>query len=306
MKYLQKMNLSERKIIVKFYSTNNDVLIIEKLRVFFNIKRKYSNSGNNIELNICNIDNLSLNFILKSNKMELYIGYEERIFLAFLGRVDSLKTYHINADYITSIVAFDGNDILSHSLSSYTGENGVYVRDIIEAAARDARLNLKMAPDIGRRAWKHGYSFYGSSKDMLDDACKAEGLQYSVQNGVIQISKKNNSSSTVDTLLTMENGLIRYIDMIYKTPRASVFTRGINPTNNPYIKNIVSADAPEQGLKIYSLMRPDLMPGDMVRIQNPNTGTKRYRIDTIEHNGDSMPVKETELGTWTSTITLVE
>ncbi|APH57383.1 Hypothetical protein GbCGDNIH6_1562 [Granulibacter bethesdensis] len=300
------MNLSERKIRIRFFSGKNNLYDVNDLRVIINIKRSITNSGNSMNLTIFNLNKRNIDFIINSVKMEIYAGYGSHLFLAFVGVPNLIKTAHKDADYTISITAFDGNDILSASRSSYTGYENVTVREIIETAAHDAGLGLKIVDGLGRRSWKHGYSFYGSSKNMLEDACKAEGLEYSVQNNVVQVTKKGQPFPKPEVLLSMETGLIRYVEVASKGPKASVFTKGINPTDNPYVKQIVSSDEPVEGLTVYSLMRPDLIPGDPVVIKHPGIVKKRYHVSTIEHDGNNMPVDNKELGTWTSTITLVE
>ncbi|WP_157692372.1 hypothetical protein [Granulibacter bethesdensis] len=276
-----------------------------KIKAKINIKRMYNNSGNSIKVDLYNINRDYLDSIIRSKYLEVYCGYESGLFsLAFSGSPYAIKTGQRNADSIVTVVGFDGSDVLSRSLISFTGEKGIPVRDIIEAAATNAKMPLYMADGIGARRLKSGFSFYGSAKDMLESICHSSGLQYSVQNQTIQVTRKGETTTRPSVLLSMETGLIRYIDRTFMGPRSSAIIKDLNTADNPYLKELVSSIGTEEGVQVYSLMRPDINPGDPVWLKQ-GKGYEKFRVDTIEHNGDTMPVENSELGTWTSTINLI-
>ncbi|APH59895.1 hypothetical protein [Granulibacter bethesdensis] len=276
-----------------------------QIKAKINIKRMYNNSGNSIKIDLYNIIDDSLKLIINSTNFEVYCGYESGPFsLAFSGSPYATKTGQRNADSIVTVVGFDGSDVLSRSLISYTGEKGIPVRDVIEAAATNAKMPLYMADGIGDRRLKSGFSFYGSAKDMLESICHSSGLQYSVQNQTIQVTRKGETTTRPSVLLSMETGLIRYIDRTFMGPRSSAIIKDLNPADNPYLKELISSIGTEEGVQVYSLMRADINPGDPVWLPQGKRYEK-FRVDTIEHNGDTMPVENSELGTWTSTINLI-
>ncbi|AHJ65977.1 hypothetical protein [Granulibacter bethesdensis] len=168
--------LKDRKYEIIFigdYGVKKYTQIKEKI----NIKRLYNNSGNSIKIDLYNIIDDSLKLIINSTNFEVYCGYESGPFsLAFSGSPYATKTGQRNADSIVTIVGFDGSDVLSRSLISYTGEKGIPVRDVIKAAATNAKMTLYMAEGIGDRRLKSGFSFYGSAKDMLESICHSSGL----------------------------------------------------------------------------------------------------------------------------------
>ncbi|WP_157693346.1 hypothetical protein [Granulibacter bethesdensis] len=148
-----------------------------QIKAKINIKRMYNNSGNSIKIDLYNTNKDSFYSIINSTNLEVYCGYESDLFsLAFSGSPYATKTGQRNADSIVTVVGFDGSDVLSRSLISFTGEKGIPVRDVIEAAATNAKMPLNMAKGIGDRRLKSGFSFYGSAKDMLENICHASGL----------------------------------------------------------------------------------------------------------------------------------
>ncbi|AHJ68609.1 Hypothetical protein GbCGDNIH2_1555 [Granulibacter bethesdensis] len=296
--------LNNRKYEIIFMS-DHGVKKYTIIKAKINIKRMYNNSGNSIKIDLYNINDDSLKLIINSKYLEVYCGYESGPFsLAFSGSSYAIKTGQRNADSIVTVIGFDGSDLLSRSLISYTGEKGIPVRDVIEAAATNAKMPLYMADGIGDRRLKSGFSFYGSAKDMLENICHSVGLQYSVQNKTIQVTRKEETTTRPSVFLSMETGLIRYIDRTVMGPRSSAIIQDLNPADNPYLKDLVSSIGPVEGVQVYSLMRPDINPGDPVWLKQGD-GYEKFRVDTIEHNGDTMPVENSELGTWTSTINLV-
>ncbi|WP_011632257.1 hypothetical protein [Granulibacter bethesdensis] len=297
-------SLNNRKCEIIFIS-DEGIKKITNIKAKINIKRMYNNSGNSIKIDLYNINNESLRHIIRSVDLQVYCGYESGPFsLAFSGSPYAIKTGQRNADSIVTVIGFDGSDLLSRSLISYRGEKGIPVRDVIEAAATNAKMTLYMAKGIGARRLKSGFSFYGSAKDMLESICHSVGLQYSVQNKTIQVTRKEETTTRPSVLLSMETGLIRYIDRTFMGPRSSAIIQDLNPADNPYLKDLVSSIGPVEGVQVYSLMRPDINPGDPVWLPQGKRYEK-FRVDTIEHNGDTMPVENSELGTWTSTINLV-
>ncbi|WP_125911021.1 hypothetical protein [Granulibacter bethesdensis] len=169
-------SLNNRKCEIIFIS-DEGIKKITNIKAKINIKRMYNNSGNSIKIDLYNINNESLRHIIRSVDLQVYCGYESGPFsLAFSGSSYAIKTGQRNADSIVTVIGFDGSDLLSRSLISYTGEKGIPVRDVIEAAATNAKMILYMAKGIGDRRLKSGFSFYGSAKDMLESICHSSGL----------------------------------------------------------------------------------------------------------------------------------
>ncbi|WP_125911020.1 hypothetical protein [Granulibacter bethesdensis] len=171
---MNSLNNRKYKIVFK---NDDGIKKFTNIKAKINIKRMYNNSGNSIKVDLYNISLESLDSIKKSKDLEVYCGYEFGPFsLAFSGSPYAIKTGQRNADSIVTVIGFDGSDLLSRSLISYTGEKGIPVRDVIEAAATNAKMTLYMAKDIGARRLKSGFSFYGSAKDMLESICHSSGL----------------------------------------------------------------------------------------------------------------------------------
>ncbi|WP_125918919.1 hypothetical protein [Granulibacter bethesdensis] len=168
--------LQDRKYEIIFIS-DHGTKKYKNIKAKINIKRMYNNSGNSIKIDLYNTDRNFLDYLTKSKDLQVYCGYESGLFsLAFSGSPYATKTGQRNADSIVTVIGFDGSDLLSRSLISYRGEKGIPVRDVIEAAATNAKMTLYMAKGIGDRRLKSGFSFYGSAKDRLESICHSSAL----------------------------------------------------------------------------------------------------------------------------------
>jgi hypothetical protein len=128
--------------------------------------------------------------------------------------------------------------------------------------------------------YPNGFAFIGAGKTALDKACAPTTLTWEIQNGILQIKKRNDTMSREVFLLSPDSGLI-----------------GIPKKITEGAEN--DSDTPKNGWEVTYFLNGAIGVGDYVKIES-KTVTGYFRVDTVEHDGDN------EEGDWLSTAKLFE
>lgn len=225
----------------------------------------------------------------------LYAGYarERGPVLLAAGHITHAWTETDRADTITHISFHDGFVPVRDTVVTLSYAGGVRAERIIKDIAKAMKLPLKMGrvPD---RAWQHGFSFYGAAYEALHKVVRGTGLEWSVQNGTLQIIEEGKTTETV-YVLHAGSGLIGSPKRTRKGAREKAQVKDKKTGDN---KTIVSSQQQKDGWQVQSLLLPDVLPGDRVKLESRFVQGV-FRVDKISHNGDFMG------GDWMSELDLV-
>src|SRR5690606_13556641 len=165
----------------------------------------------------------------------------------------------------------DGERALSFARISEAFAPGTSIADVARATAGALGIdlgNLEEAISSGRfrdavREFASGFSANGKASDELDRVLRTAGLQWSVQDGRLQVLRGDEAAAGTAVLLTPETGLVRSPDRV----AAAV------------------PDAPRI-LRVRSLLQPTIRCGGAIDIRA--AGVKGlFRASRVEHSGDT-------------------
>ena len=128
--------------------------------------------------------------------------------------------------------------------------------------------------------YPNGFSFSGAGKAALDKVCAPTGLVWEIQNGVLQIKRKNDTMSRQVFVLSPDSGLI-----------------GVPKKLTEAAEN--DSDKPKNGWEVTYFLNGAVSVGDYVKLES-KTVTGYFRVHTVEHDGDNLE------GDWLSTARLYE
>lgn len=179
------------------------------LHISFSCEKSDKESANTAKVQIWNLASKNLKILEKKDCMvELKAGYGTNRALIFAGNVTSAVTTMDGADRLTELQVTDGRVALRDAKMKISLNGVVSAKTIYGMIAGQMGLSIKYAKGLPFKNFPNGYSFIGKGRICLKKMARACGHVWSIQNGVIQITKKGTPVSTKGYLLSHDTGLI--------------------------------------------------------------------------------------------------
>ncbi len=236
-------NLFDRR----YRLTMNGVQVSE-LDVIFSVDRSLKKEPNTAEIQIFNLSPESRSAIEENAQatVTLEAGYKERISLIFTGDLRDVLTEREGPDIITTLGSGDGEKKYRRSRVNESFKPGTSIKRVITVCAEAlgvGRGNLGALgkvefPEAGA-VYPNGTILAGNAAEELHNLLRSVGLEYSIQDGNLQIVTRKRALKKEAIVLSPESGLIG---------TASVGSDGI--------------------LRCQTLMIPDLIPGVKVQVKS--------------------------------------
>lgn len=201
----------------------------------------------------------------KSSKIRIEAGYGERLTQLYLGDVRALTPgERRGADIVTELTSGDGEKAIGQARLSVPIGAKTPAGDALQAIARAlgvgqgnvAKARTALASK-GVTVFARGTVLTGNVARALTDFCRSAGLEWSIQDGAIQILDIGQGLETRPYVLSASTGLVN-------APKVSSDGK-------------VSAE---------TLMLPDLRPGMRVQFDSLSV-TGLYRVIEAEYQGET-------------------
>lgn len=243
------------------------------LRLTFSIQRTSRSKPNPAELRIYNLSKSTREAISQRlTPVRLVAGYSGRAGQIFSGQLDSAEHSRDGADIVTTLHASDGRAAWQQYAVAKGWRGGTPWAEIVRELAGSMGLEIGPASLATITGSARGtYAVQGYAWRDLDIIIAQLGLQWSIQDGALQVVQADKSTNEDVVLLTPDSGLVgvpRFTD-----PKISRVGR--NRTRRA--RSAVEVDA---------LLQAEFKPGRYVRIES-QTMTGDYRIDSVTHKGDT-------------------
>ena len=215
----------------------------------------------------------------------LYAGYEEdegEVLMAAGGVVDAY-TYREGTERITELSLADGWVELRDTTVSLGFGAGVSAHSIIRDVARQMGLSLMMDEKLPNRTWHHGFSFYGAARRALDKITAGSGLEWSVQNGTLQVVAKLQPTKRQAVVLAADSGLVGHPERIRDGARDKA-VQNAKPEQGKSKRGRTAASEPRDGWKVTALLLPQINPADIVKIESEAINDF-FRVEQVKHTG---------------------
>lgn len=262
------------------------------LHISFSLERTDSSTLNTAKFSIWNLNKSQLNTLARTNCMlELNAGYGDKRPCIFRGTVSNVITELDGADRLTEIEAIDGFAEVKDTFVSVSYRGKLYAKTLLDDTANKMGLPIVYSANAkslaNRRYFSRGYSYVGAGKNVLTAACNVAGLVWSIQNGTLQITKKNESISTIAQVLSKETGLIGIPKKIYNSAVAAGEDTGSTLQDSLF------------GYEVVYLMNGAIGVNDLVKLESEEV-TGIFRVYKLVIDGDNIE------GDWQCTAQLVE
>lgn len=252
-------------------------LDVSDLDIAFEVDRTGKAKPNTADITVYNAGEATRNEwrTVKNPTVRLDVGYDGEFATIFTGAADFVTSAKKDADIETTIRAGDGEKELRAARIAKQVPEKVKPEEILRAVAetlgvKPGNLNSAIAK-LSQRGlgsmFSAGAALSGASADIMDRVCASYGLEWSVQDGALQILERDTAVDGKTVIkLSKDTGLIG------------------SPTVDS--KGVVSFDC---------LLNPLLKPGGVVVLESLFV-RGGFRVTNVKHAGDNFG------GKWESSV----
>jgi len=251
------------------------------LHISFNVQKVDVSSANTSKITLWNLNKAQLSTLNEKDCIvTLKAGYGPTMPLIFVGAISHVETTIDGADRMTEIEAVDGRIELRDTFVSLSYKGVINTKKIMQDVAQQMGVTITFSYNATFSDYPNGFSFIGAGKAALDKVCAPTGLVWEIQNGILQIKRKNDTMSRQVFVLAPDSGLI-----------------GIPKKLTQGAENNAAENS--TGWEVVYFLNGAIGVGDYVKIES-ETVTGFFRVHTVEHDGDNLE------GDWLSTAQLYE
>lgn len=261
-----------RKVILDIVPQSGASKRIEDLRIKFQCEKTNESTPNNAEIEIFNLSEATRSMLeAKNTKVQLSIGYlglnsegvagtgiggSSSVETVFIGDVSKVLQVVTAPDIITKIEVADGGNRYRNSRLEKGYPPNSKLTKILDELITSTGLAKGAKEGVPDRTYANGLTLSGLSRDHLDTLCRANNLEWSVQDETIQIIPKNQPLANTVVLLDSDSGLIG------------------------------SPNKTKDGVEFTSLIQAKLSPGKKVQLDSRFV-KGLFKLRKVSHEGDS-------------------
>jgi hypothetical protein len=165
--------------------------VTEGFRIGFRIEKDTSSTVNKAEVRIYNLSEASRGYAEKNAKViELLAGYGSTPKLIFRGDVGRCISTKEGSDVITKFEVGDGMVSYQQSRLDLSFKAGTTVKDIFDSLISALGLTKGDQTSVPNKTFLRGLTLSGPARDHLDYLAQKFELEWSIQNGAVQIVKR--------------------------------------------------------------------------------------------------------------------
>jgi hypothetical protein len=186
------------------------------LRIGFEVKKNLKSAPNTASITIYNISGRTRSVMYPGMIVTLSAGYQGQIQALFIGVVDKIKSSRAGTDIATVLDCLDGAAAVGAAFLHRSYSEGSALADVLHDVAASMQLVTAANPTgvtagisigIPNDRFPFGYVASGMCRDILNELCKPRGLEWSIQDGALQIMPKTHGASQTAELVSAQTGL---------------------------------------------------------------------------------------------------
>lgn len=246
-----------------------NALVIEHLRVMFNIEKNLGKEPNKGQVEIFNLSEQSRGE-MKSTPLYVRVdaGYDGNLQRLFTGDVRSGGVGHarLGVDWKTHLELGDGERAFRFARVNRSYRGGVDARTAVVEIARSMGVVATFTSDtakILRSQYAAGLTLQGPAQRELSRILAPHGLEWSIQDGRLQVIKTGEVRSDEAVLISEAAGMIGVPD--FGAPEKK---GGLPP------------------LIVRTLLQPQVTPGGRIVLESESIRGV-YRVERVKHVGDT-------------------
>lgn len=192
--------------------------------------------------------------------VSIQAGYQGTVVQIYAGQLRAAVTVTDGPDTVLELNTGDGESAMAQARVNIAIAAGTPYTTVFAALANQLGLGLGNVASAKLPAtWSSkGCVLKGNVADYISDTCKANGLEWSIQNGAIQVLPLGGALAGQAALLTTQTGLVG---------SPSVDSKGV--------------------LKACALIQPGVTPGATVAIKSSSVNGQ-FRCIAVDFEGDTL------------------
>lgn len=285
------------RLLVGKKGQSQGVEITDSLRIQFDIEKTAKKNPNKSTIKVYNLrKETRAEFEKPDTRVVLYAGYKDEAgaILIFQGSVSYAWSRKDGPDLITEFELGDGATEIRDTTISVGYGKGIKSTQVLNDVSKQMGLPLTLPNNAPTRVWNNGLSFHGPARTLLDKVTKGTNLEWSIQNGNLQVIENGMVTTRQGILISQSSGMIGSPER-ERLAKAHTHAKDKGKTVG---QPIIEPDY--DGWKVKSLLMPTLNPGDRIQLEALFV-TGIYRIEEIKHQGDSDAT-----GDWQSELRVVD
>jgi hypothetical protein len=193
---------------------------ITDLKITFDIQKTTKKNPNTGTIKVWNLTEKTRKQLEQPDtKCILYAGYKDDAgaLLIFSGGVTHAWSKIDGADIVTEFELGDGTQEMRDTTISVGYAQKVKSKTVLNDVSQKMGLPLTLPGNAPEREWQHGLSYHGPATGLLDKVTKGTGLEWSVQNGSLQVLEQGMVTTRQGIELAVDSGLIYSPERIRKS-----------------------------------------------------------------------------------------
>lgn len=239
---------------------------ISKLRVKFSIERDLSKNPNKCNVEIYNLAPKTRSAMeTKPLSVELSAGHADVNRLLFTGDIIFAMSKQEGPNWVTELQVGDNARAFANARVSKTYKRGTSLKQVLRDVAKKFGATLPNSVEVSSDfdiQLGTSLTTHGAAKDELTKLLAPYGMDWSFQNGKLQILKYAESRNDV-YVVSEKTGMIG-------TPDCGQPTRSGKPPT----------------IKVKMLLRPELMPGGLIELKS-TAKNGFFKLTKVKHSGDT-------------------
>ena len=251
------------------------------LRINFSVEKADTEAPNTARISLWNLSPESIAILNEEDCfVKLRAGYGTNMPLVLKGTITYIHTVMDFADRETVIEIADGRVELRDTYVALSYSGVVSGKDIIEDTAGQMGIAVTFSYNAEFHDFPNGFSFVGPARVALDKGCDSSGLQWQIQDGVLQVHMTRDTMTREVYLLSADTGLIGIPKKV---------TYGEDGTE----------EGIQTGWEVTYLLNGAIGIADYVRLESKIV-TGQFRVKSVKLDGDNIQ------GDWMCTARLME
>lgn len=239
------------------------------LHISFSVQKQELESSNTAKVQVWNLNKQNLATLEAENCfLLLKAGYGNTLPVILSGTVSHTSTRKDGSDMLTEIEVVDGLMEVRDTWVSMSYAGLVNTKKILDDTAAQMGLTVTYSYNAAFADIPNGFSFVGQAKNALSKACAVSGLEWSIQNGVLQIKKPGDVMNREVYVIGPDTGLIEIPERVQ-------------------ISSSDDAGTPQMGYDLVYLLNGAIGVGDYVQVQSKYL-TGFFRVYSLEIDGDNL------------------
>jgi len=195
-----------------YFRQSSNAVVIKDLRVVFKVSKKIGSKPNDANITVVNLaEKTRAAFQVRPLQVRLDVGYSGSLARIFSGDVRWVRSIHERVDWETTIEAGDGERAYKYARVSRSYKSNVSLRTALEDTAATMGLKLPKSVDDAKELavkFANGVTLQGPSSEEMTRLLKSKQLQWSVQDGRLQILSKSGTRPDQAVVISADTGMI--------------------------------------------------------------------------------------------------